>query len=81
MDGERRTFSPGLGKHLDRYHGMVTGMFSGDEWLRGTAPEHGVELCAVVEFLYSLEQGFRWFEDPVFLDRAERVAYTCWRLM
>ena len=55
---------------------MITGMFSGDEWLAGTAPEHGVELCAVVEFLYSLEQGFRWFEDPSFLDRAERVAYN-----
>jgi hypothetical protein len=63
-------------ENLDRYHGMVTGMFSGDEWLAGTAPEHGVELCAVVEFLYSLEQGFRWFEDPALLDRAERVAYN-----
>jgi hypothetical protein len=63
-------------ENLDRYHGMITGMFSGDEWLAGTAPEHGVELCAVVEFLYSLEQGFRWFEDPALLDRAERVAYN-----
>jgi hypothetical protein len=68
-------FRRGL-ENLDRYHGMITGMFSGDEWLAGTAPEHGVELCAVVEFLYSLEQGFRWFEDPGFLDRAERVAYN-----
>ena len=63
-------------ENLDRHHGMITGMFSGDEWLAGTAPEHGVELCAVVEFLYSLEQGFRWFEDPNLLDRAERVAYN-----
>jgi uncharacterized protein len=64
-------------ENLDRYHGMITGMFSGDEWLAGTAPEHGVELCAVVEFLYSLEQGFRRFEEPCFLDLAERTKYRC----
>jgi len=63
-------------ENLDRHHGMITGMFSGDEWLAGTEPEHGVELCAVVEFLYSLEQGFRYFEEPGLLDRAERVAYN-----
>jgi DUF1680 family protein len=63
-------------ENLDRHHGMITGMFSGDEWLAGTAPEHGVELCAVVEFLYSLEQAFRYFEEPSLLDRAERVAYN-----
>ncbi len=63
-------------ENLDKYHGMITGMFSGDEWLAGTEPEHGVELCAVVEFLYSLEQGFRHFEEPGLLDRAERVAFN-----
>jgi uncharacterized protein len=63
-------------KNLDQHHGMITGMFSGDEWLAGTAPEHGVELCAVVEFLYSLEQGFLRFGDPGLLDRAERIAYN-----
>jgi hypothetical protein len=44
---------------LDAFHGLATGMFSGDEWLAGNAPEHGVELCAVVEFLHSLAEGFR----------------------
>jgi hypothetical protein len=61
---------------LDAFHGLATGMFSGDEWLAGTAPEHGVELCAVVEFLHSLAEGFRVFGRPEWLDRLESVAYN-----
>ena len=30
---------------LDRYHGMVTGVFSGDECLAGLNPSQGTELC------------------------------------
>jgi uncharacterized protein len=40
---------------LDRYHGMVTGVFTGDECLAGLSPIQGTELCAVVEYMYSLE--------------------------
>ena len=40
---------------LDRHHGMPTGVFTGDECLAGTDPSHGTELCAVAEYLYSLE--------------------------
>ena len=39
-----------------RYHGQAHGMFSGDEWLSGTHPSQGVELCAVVEYMFSMEQ-------------------------
>jgi len=61
---------------LDRYHGQVTGMFTGDENLAGTNPVQGTELCAVVEFLYSLELLASILGDPAFGDRLERVAYN-----
>ena len=61
---------------LDRYHGQVTGMFSGDECLAGRNPLQGTELCAVVEFMYSLETLFATFGNPMFGDRLERVAFN-----
>ncbi len=61
---------------LDRHHGQVTGMFTGDECLAGRSPLQGTELCAVVEFLYSLEHLFSVFGDPFFADRLERVAFN-----
>ncbi len=61
---------------LDRHHGQVTGMFSGDECLAGRNPLQGTELCAVVEFMYSLEHLFAAFGDVAFADRLERVAFN-----
>ena len=61
---------------LDRYHGQVTGMFTGDECLAGKNPVQGTELCSVVEFLYSLEVLSSVFGDPAFGDRLERVAFN-----
>ena len=61
---------------LDRWHGQVTGMFSGDECLAGRNPVQGTELCAVVELMYSLEHLFSVFGDPRFADRLERVAFN-----
>jgi hypothetical protein len=61
---------------LDRYHGQVTGMFTGDECLAGKNPVQGTELCSVVEFLYSLEILVSVFGDPAFGDRLERVAFN-----
>jgi hypothetical protein len=51
-------------------------MFSGDEWLAGLEPQHGVELCAVVEFMFSLRQLVRVFGEGAFGDRLELVAYN-----
>lgn len=62
--------------NLDRWHGMINGMFSGDEWLAGTEPQHGVELCAVVELMYSLETQVRVFGDAQDADRLEMVAFN-----
>jgi hypothetical protein len=62
--------------NLDRYHGQVHGMFSGDEWLAGPAATRGVELCAVVECMFSLEQLVHVFGETAYADRLERLAYN-----
>ena len=40
---------------VNTYHGQVTGIFTGDEVLAGKNPSQGTELCAVVEYMFSLE--------------------------
>jgi len=71
-----RAWSTKMIEFLDRYHGQVTGMFAGDECLSGRSPLQGTELCAVVEFMYSLETLYSVFGNPVFGDRLERVAFN-----
>ena len=61
---------------LDRYHGMVTGVFTGDECLAGKQPTHGTELCAVVEYAFSLEVLLSVLGDPAFGDRLERIIFN-----
>jgi Beta-L-arabinofuranosidase, GH127 len=63
-------------RNLDALHGMVNGMFSGDEWLAGLGPQRGVETCAVVEMMFSLEQLVRTFGQAEFGDRLEQVAFN-----
>ncbi len=61
---------------LDKYHGQVTGMFSGDEHLAGRSPIQGTETCTVTEYLFSLEQAFAVIGDPLLADRMEQIAYN-----
>lgn len=61
---------------LDRYHGQATGLFSGDENFAGRMPSQGTETCAVVEFLFSLEQVLSISGQAEVGDRLERVAYN-----
>ena len=61
---------------LDQYHGMVTGMFTGDECLAGRRPTQGTELCAVVEYAFSLEVLSAITGDPAFADRLERIIFN-----
>ncbi len=61
---------------LDAYHGQVTGMFTGDEHYAGKDPSQGTELCAVVEYMYSLEILLSYFADPAHADRLERISYN-----
>lgn len=78
LDGQpdhREALERGL-TSLDRFHGQVHGMFSGDEWLAGPDARRGVELCAVVEMMFSLEQLIRIWGDTAHADRLERLAYN-----
>lgn len=61
---------------LDKYHGQATGVFTGDEHYAGKDPTQGTELCAVVEYMYSLELLISYFGDPAFADRLEKIAYN-----
>lgn len=61
---------------LDTYHGQMSGIFTGDEHFSGREPFQGTELCAVVEYLFSLEQAISVLGDPVLADRLERIAYN-----
>lgn len=60
----------------DTWQGQPHGMFSADECFGGRGLNRGIELCAVVEQMYSLQHMFRVHGDPSFLDRCERIAYN-----
>jgi DUF1680 family protein len=61
---------------LDRYHGQATGMFTCDEHLAGLNPSQGSELCAVVEYMFSLETLLPVLAEPVLADRLESLAFN-----
>nr|WKN36078.1 glycoside hydrolase family 127 protein [Tunicatimonas sp. TK19036] len=57
-------------------HGLPMGIFSGDEDLHGNDPVQGVELCAVVESMYSLEKIISITGDPFYMDALERMTFN-----
>jgi hypothetical protein len=61
---------------LDRHHGLPNGMFSADEHYAGRDPSQGIELCAVVEAMYSLELALAIVGDAALADRLEKIAYN-----
>ena len=61
---------------LDQYHGLPNGMFSCDEHLAGRNPSQGSELCAVVEYMFSLEQSLAILGDGSLGDRLEKLAFN-----
>jgi hypothetical protein len=75
-DSQHRRRSEVAWQNLQRHHGQVHGMFSGDEWLAGTDPARGVELCAVVEAMYSFEEMARIWGSATHADRLEGLAWN-----
>ena len=61
---------------LERHHGMVTGVFTGDECIAGRHPTHGTELCAVVEYTFALEMLLSILGAPAFGDRLEKIVFN-----
>jgi len=61
---------------LDRCHGQATGVFTGDEHYAGLNPSQGTELCAVVEYMFSLEVLVAALGDPLLADRLEKIAFN-----
>jgi hypothetical protein len=72
---ERRSTARQL-EVLDRLHGLPNGMFSADEHFAGRNPSQGVELCAVVEEMFSLETALGISGDAALADRLEKIAYN-----
>jgi uncharacterized protein len=63
-------------RDLTLYHGQPQGMFAGDEFLHGTEPAQGTELCAIVELMFSLEALTQITGNATYADRLERIAYN-----
>ena len=42
-------------RKMVKYHGVATGAINGDEHLSGSSPSRGTELCAVAEYMFSLQ--------------------------
>ncbi len=61
---------------LDTYHGTAADVFTGDEHYAGKDPTQGTELCAVVEYMFSIENLMQVFGEPALGDRLEKVAYN-----
>lgn len=61
---------------LRRFNGQPQGMYGGDEGLHGMNPTQGVELCSVVELMYSLEKITEITGGVEFADHLERVAFN-----
>ncbi len=61
---------------IERYHGQAQGMFGGDEPMHGNDPTQGVELCSVVEMMFSLESMLPVTADVAMADQLEKIAFN-----
>ncbi|HMI02886.1 MAG TPA: beta-L-arabinofuranosidase domain-containing protein [Pedobacter sp.] len=63
-------------RDLMTLHGLPMGVFSADEDLHGNLPTQGVELCATVEAMYSLEKIIQITGDTEYMDALERMTFN-----
>jgi hypothetical protein len=62
--------------NLMRENALSFGINSGTEFLAGDASVEGVELCAIVEAMLSLETTVRITGDPLLADRLETISFN-----
>jgi len=58
------------------FNGQAQGMYGGDEGLHGNNPTQGVELCSVVEMMFSLEKLIEITGDIDYIEHLEKVAFN-----
>jgi len=63
-------------RDMELYHGQPQGMYGGDEPLHGMDPTQGIELCSVVELMFSLEKMIAIGGDMSLADQLEKIAYN-----
>lgn len=61
---------------IKKFNGQAQGMYGGDEGLHGNNPTQGVELCSVVEMMYSLEKLTEVTGDIDYMDQLEKLAFN-----
>ncbi|NDV58106.1 beta-L-arabinofuranosidase domain-containing protein [Bacteroides sp. 519] len=61
---------------IKMFNGQAQGMYGGDEGLHGNNPTQGVELCSVVEMMYSLEKIIGITGDQDYMEHLEKIAFN-----
>lgn len=57
-------------------HGTAVGLFTCDEHLSGPSPTQGIELCTVVETMFSMEKLLEYSGDLYYADALELLAFN-----
>ncbi|EAW11707.1 uncharacterized protein ACLA_094060 [Aspergillus clavatus NRRL 1] len=63
------------------YHGTATGSIIGDERISGLSPTRGVELCTVVETMFSLSYLYHALGENSLADQCEMAAFNALPVM
>ena len=61
---------------IRKYNGQAQGMYGADEALHGNNPTQGVELCSIVEMMFSLEKMIEITGDLSMVDHLEKIAFN-----